>query len=460
MSDITIAPKFAPSGRIRVWVAATHQTAEPVISWTVDTTPAKPRTVKPLQSTYAPDPTGTFTGLFDFEGLTASKQYEITATLPSGDTAVLRTVCNTGQVTNDRFNLLVMSCYDYKTDFARNLDTKVGQLAGVHKPDMTLLLGDQVYLDVPVFFGFLDDEAWLAKQFEQQYMNNFGDTTSYGKSLRLAPTLSIPDDHEYWNNFPHAQVHIHNTYTPGSRARWTRAAEAMYKAFQSNSNDDFRDPVFADIDPFTFAFLNTRSTRLKSNIMDRRQWELLLEWSERAIASPFRMAVIATGQSLLRHSANIVDKQVRDSELPNYSDFWIFEKILENFEKAGRKFLLLTGDVHFGRITTFRSRKTGIVVGAEVISSPVSLVQGVVPPKKNQPLVPVEWWRAWPRHPEPSDPAGPLTRKFMCDAEWKQKGNHFAVVSIFPWRNKIEVVYQPLHHDEVHNKIVTREVYL
>lgn len=460
MSDITIAPKFAPPGRIRCWVAATNQTSDPVISFTIDQQPVKPHIVKPMQSTYAPNPTGCFTGIFDFVGLEEGKMYSVSATLPKGDTAALRTTSGVSAVTGDRFNLLLMSCYDYKTDYVRSLDAKVRQLAGVHKPDLTLLLGDQVYLDVPVLLGFLDDESWLAKQFESQYMNNFGDLSAYGKTLRLAPTLSIPDDHEYWNNYPHAQVHIHNTYLPGGRARWSRAAEAMYKAFQTNSNEDFRDPLFADVDPFTLAILNTRSSRMGKSIMDRRQWDRLNEWADRAIEKHFRLAIIATGQSLLRRSANVVDRQIRDSELSNYSDFWMFQKILQKFEDHGQKFLLLTGDVHFGRITVFQSRKTGAVVGAEIISSPTSLVQGVVPPKENQPIVPVEWWRAWPRHPEPADSAGPLTKQFICTDEWKQKGNHFAVVSLFPWRNKIEVIYQPLHAEERHNRIVIREVYL
>jgi hypothetical protein len=459
MSDITIAPRIAGAGRIRCWVAATHQKSQPAISWTIDQEPAKPHVIKSMQSTYPPDPTGCFTGIFEFVGLDDGRVYSVSATLAKGDTAALRTVSGVKHVMNDRFNILLLSCYDYQTDVARNLDTKVSQLPGVNKPNLTLLLGDQVYLDVPVRFAFLDDESWLAKEFERQYMNNFGDSSTYGKALRLAPSLSIPDDHEYWNNYPHAQVHIHNTYTAASRARWTRAAELMYQAFQSSSQEDFRDPVFIDIDPFTFACINTRSTRLERNIMDRRQWEMLMDWTERAIANPYRMAVIATGQSLLRRKANVVNAQIRDSELPNYSDFWIFQKMLEKFEEAGRKFLLLTGDVHFGRITTMRSRKTGVICGAEIISSPVSLVQGVVPPKENQPIVPVEWWRAWPRHPEPSDCEGPLTRQFICDVDWRQKGNHFAVVSLYPYRNQVDVIYQPLHHDEVHNKMIKRTLF-
>src|SRR5258707_13942556 len=54
---------------------------------------------------------------------------------------------------------------------------------------------------------FLDDKKWLADKFEQDYSLNWRGPLAYTNVLAAAPSISLPDDHEYWNNYPRSEEH-------------------------------------------------------------------------------------------------------------------------------------------------------------------------------------------------------------------------------------------------------------
>ena len=108
---------------------------------------------------------------------------------------------------------------------------------------------------------FLIQVAWLAEKFEKDYTLNWRGPLGYTEVLRAAPSLSIPDDHEYWNNFPHPSPFIGNSLTPDGRNRWREAAQAMYAGFQLPYPAQLGEPVRVEIAPLSFFVADTRSTK-------------------------------------------------------------------------------------------------------------------------------------------------------------------------------------------------------
>lgn len=110
------------------------------------------------------------------------------------------------------FNVLLVSCFHQQEDRGGLAGNLVAQLPVNFRPHLLLLLGDQVYLDLPTLTNFRDRVDWLAQKFEEDYTANWRGLAGYAQILEAAPSAAIPDDHEYWNNAPHTSPIIQNTY--------------------------------------------------------------------------------------------------------------------------------------------------------------------------------------------------------------------------------------------------------
>jgi hypothetical protein len=99
-----------------------------------------------------------------------------------------------------------------------------------------------------------------------------------------------------------------------------------------------------------------------------------------------------------------------DYLMPNYGDFAHITATLGKLAEAGLPVILITGDVHWGRVAGIRDARTGRESIFEIISSPTSLASSV---GKDQ-LVAVRHavtgqTNAWPRH----SPRAPVP-DFLC----------------------------------------------
>jgi hypothetical protein len=114
--------------------------------------------------------------------------------------------------------LVVGSCYDSYTDphsqvaeaYAAHVPDRLGG-----RPDLTLLLGDQIYADTPWWSYLLQARAVPRTAALLEYWTSWGlqtprDATTPDRGLAPVltdgPTWFLPDDHEFWNNWPHASV--------------------------------------------------------------------------------------------------------------------------------------------------------------------------------------------------------------------------------------------------------------
>ncbi len=456
--SVVLHPRAAAGDRAQVWVGVFGRNAAPSLRWTLNGQSQTPRALAPIQSArpaaMAPsDDVRAFTGVYEFQGpgITPGTAHRVEVRARDADGAeqsaqiLVRTLPDrVPSGLSKWFNVLMVSCFHLAKDrqgFAGNVVAELAK-SEQFRPDMTLLLGDQVYLDLPTFGIFGGGLRKLAKKFEKDYRLNWTGSTGYAKILGAAPSVSIPDDHEYWNNYPHAATVIGQTWTQDGRDNWELAAKRMYEAFQLPRPGALGDPVELDVPPLSFFLMDTRSLRNRDRefALSADAHERFRKWVDRVVASG-SFGVIASGQPLLDKKKGSFKGRVVDFSLPDYDDYPTIAKELARLGDGGRQFLLLTGDVHWGRVTKGTDMNLNRPGGGgfyEVISSPTSLVASI---GKDQVKTLFGGIKSifgssdpFPRHSDAKEPPGflahnTLGKRFLCRMLHPQKGNQVVLLS-------------------------------
>ncbi len=453
MAELRLVPHAAPPGTIDLWVAAGGLAEPPEVTFRLDGHEVVPAVLRPLEAVRigeaapAPGRPRLFTGGYRFEGV--GGEVVIDAAIP-GASARLATRPIPARLPEDRwFNVWLGSCYDRNTEASPNLVNRVAAhlAAGPDtRPDLTLLVGDQVYLDVPLteVIGRFGEPGLggITAQFEEDYRLNW--MAHLSELLAAAPVLCTPDDHEFWNNFPARVPWLPRTLRARGRLEWEHAARRCYDAFQRSVG--LPDPAVIDLGAASIFVLDTRTWRRVDRAAAARADHLdaLDRWADR-VASRGQTGIFVTGQSMLKPRVWALVGQLTDFELANYGDY---HRILAALRRAGtpaNPVICLTGDVHFGRVVQ-ASDPAGRPRLYEIISSPLSLCSD--PRSAHQPLLSSlfhrwfgEPWlhlnRPWPRHPSPAVP--PLTwpaplphEPLQCVQRYGHRGDQLAIVGFRP----------------------------
>jgi len=482
----------SPSGsrKLHLWVGVADSPAMPALSWKLDGVAKTPTEVRALAPVLSGEFTGpgaktVLSGFYEFSDLEPDSIYEIE--LAAGTDRIVRSFrtlpASVPFGTQEQFNVLLVSCFHRLEDKTGNAGRVLSQLRV--RPHLTLFMGDQVYLDLPTLQNFRDNKQWLADKFQNDYVENwFGDRlpppnariapAGFPQILSLAPSAFVPDDHEYWNNYPFRSPFIENSWTPEGRERWKDAAEMSYRGFQQSAAIEFGQARTIVIDPLSIFVLDTRSRRDMSS--RARSGDLLGHSGRRAFTawlnelvqsagsdSP-RFGMLVTGQSLFRSAVGTLRGSVADFEFPDYENddrFMVSE--LERVTGTGLPVLCVTGDVHWGRMV-----RAAVVGGNtapiyEVISSPTSLVSTVFADQAK------EIWGGlrgfvgsrdrWPRHDDPDRPPDRFGTAQQYATEVLQRpdgkpagmrGNHAVMLRFARAGNglDVEATYYPLHSDD------------
>lgn len=432
----------------------------------MDRTPRTPKVLRRLQSARTPEmlkgnPPRAFTGVYEFDRLRPDTPYTVTVQTEEGEAeVVVRTLpAEVPRKLDQWFNVLLVSCFHQTEDPTGLAGELAAELKKRFRLHMTLLLGDQVYLDLPTLQDFPDNLQWLAEKFEQDYVRNWRGPRGFPSILSAAPSISIPDDHEYWNNFPHKSPFIGNTHTGKGRDRWRKAAKRMYESFQLPGPERLGASVILDVPPLSFFMADTRTRRdsNRQHSLSPGALQQLHNWVTRLERSGL-FGVFVSGQSVFAEAAGGVGGAVGDYELPNYRDFPDLVKELVRPGRGGREIICITGDVHWGRVAQATHRYTGRPAIYEVISSPSSLVTTIGTDQIRRigsSLRAIFGHRdPWPRHADP-DPVSEffafdvLRRDFGCSVIHPQTGNHVVLLSFRQARSGLDVSvgYWPIHKD-------------
>ncbi|WP_417227229.1 hypothetical protein [Amphritea sp.] len=245
-----------------------------------------------------------------------------------------------------------------------------GQAAGAYKalydrgdeavkPDITFLTGDQVYLDI----GF-DSLSFIDSEIRQRVADDYAlHWQALGSILNRGATWMLPDDHEYWNDYP-----FHDSLIPtllalkikSVRKTWSRASlDGVQRVQQSPKIEIFN--LGSDL---SFCLADLRSFRDENGFMPAAEFKRLTDWAS-SLQSP---GVLVLPQPL------IVEKNPTERNLLSFKTQ--YQQLLQALGTTGHDIVLLSGDVHFGRIATATLGPQGGRL-VEVISSPLSNLTGL-----------------------------------------------------------------------------------
>lgn len=280
----------------------------------------------------------------------------------------------------DSYNLLLTSCYYQPNDKSRALASLVKMIKPA--PDFTLLAGDQVYLDLPSLQDLPLHKIALAKTLGKKYQLNWFSNSAQQPGLadllRHGPVLCVPDDHEFWNNFPLPQVQLNNTHRAQDRVNWQEVANRLYERYQrspAQKQGFFRQ----DVAPLSMLFLDGRTQRdgEGSQMFNAATHAAIHQWKSDLLACKKQrqpaVGLLSSGQALLIEMPGPWACKMADMEMPNYQDFALLTQVLEELFAAEIPVIYITGDVHWGRIVEGRNAR-GNLLFCEVIASPSRLI--------------------------------------------------------------------------------------
>lgn len=346
------------------------------------------------------------------------------------------------------FNVLLCSCYSQPEDAAGLLGDVVSQI--MLRPHLTLMLGDQIYGDLPLSENFPDDDAGVARKIGMKYFRNWTSsqlaTGGLEPVLTRAPVMCVADDHEYWNNYPFTQTQLPKTWTSAGRKQWRKVAEALYEDYELAGSAGGAQRL--DIDPLKILVVDMRSRRddkfeqlvPPQTLTDMKTWAEDLIQAKRDGTPAF--GLIASGQALFSTPADESRRTTMDAELGNYAQFENdIMPVLESLSDEGIPVVYVTGDVHWGRVSQRRDRFTHRPMLYEVIASPSRMIRTpfVDAAKEARARVGGMFGKPdpWPRHseaPPVPDPWGKRRNfRLECDVKSRrghmQRGDHVAVMS-------------------------------
>lgn len=267
------------------------------------------------------------------------------------------------------------SCYYAEND--ENRTTKsfeaLAQNGKKLAPHIKFMTGDQVYLDIG-FDSLSLDPGDIRERVAADYQVHWKALRGW---LRNGGTWFLPDDHEYWNDYPNvAKINpfVVALNVNSVRKAWEGAARNGVKNVQQI------EPVrtFDIGSDLSFCLADLRSWRSDNNFTAPDYMTQLLQWIN-DLQTPGVLVVPQTIITALNpHEKNLASFPVQYGEL------------VSAIANASHDILVLTGDIHYGRISEVAIGGNGRVL-REVVSSPLSNLTYLSSPaassgtKKNMP---------------------------------------------------------------------------
>ncbi len=203
------------------------------------------------------------------------------------------------------------------------------------RPDIKFMTGDQVYLDI----GF-DSLSLIPQEIHQRIADDYATHwQALGSILTRGGTWMLPDDHEYWNDYPFYESNI-----PTLQAlRIDKVRKAWDAASKDGVNNVQRSPqfeIFSIGNDISFCLADLRSFRDDHGFTSTAIFNKIQAWAA-GLTSP---GVFVSPQPL------IVEENEQEKNLLSYKEQ--YAALLKAFASSGHDIVLLSGDVHFGRIAS------------------------------------------------------------------------------------------------------------
>lgn len=257
------------------------------------------------------------------------------------------------------FTIALGSCYSNQGDD--------GQVSAAYqalyrqsdlRPDVTFLVGDQVYLDIG-FDSLNPIPSMIRERIANDYARHWHGLAGV---FRSGATWMLPDDHEYWNDYPFNDQPILALKALNigfvKRAWLTAAREGVAHIQRPRLLE-----VVTIGSELSICLADLRSERNSEGFLPEEAMSELVDWAKH-LSCP---GVLVLPQIL-------IDQFTKgERNLLNFRKQYI--TLLEALADTGQDIVVLSGDVHFGRIAQVRlGNKGGRLI--EVVASPLSNLQG------------------------------------------------------------------------------------
>lgn len=323
-------------------------------------------------------------GIFQFTGLLPDQPYRV-GMMANGERIELATHTLPDAVPtmlDGHFNILLCSCYYQPEDARGLLGTVATQIK--QRPDLTLMMGDQIYGDLPLFEDLPGDDAGVARKLGHKYRRNWASAplgvAGLGPVLTRAPVVCVADDHEFWNNYPFHQTQLPKTWQASGREQWAKTALALYEDYQIASAAGGTQRI--DVDPLKMLVVDMRCYRDEhfGQLMNAATLQQIKDWADDLIKANQdgkpAFGLLSSGQALFIDRPSDSAKTSVDAEMSNYAQFDdSILPILGQLADAGIPVVYVTGDVHWGRVATGLDLRSGRTLLHEVIASPSRLIR-------------------------------------------------------------------------------------
>ena len=255
------------------------------------------------------------------------------------------------------FTVGVGSCF-----YTRHDGGRVGQAYQAlyeHKalsPDIKFLTGDQVYLDIGMGWYPLN-----VSDTQDRIADDYAESWELLRSvLRRGGTWMLPDDHEFWNNYPYLKGF--NPYlitldrNEKFRKRWESAAAQAISTVQQVKTVRLFD-IGSDL---SFCVADLRTERWDGGFISSENFNQMNQWASN-LKTP---GVLVIPQPLIAKKG---DKN--DYSLPHWEEQ--YNALIQSLASCNHDVIVLAGDVHYGRVAEVKlGNSKGRLI--EVITSPLS----------------------------------------------------------------------------------------
>ena len=266
------------------------------------------------------------------------------------------------------FTIMLGSCFARAADGAGNAGRAYSLLPADAQPDLKILCGDQVYLDQPTaeFLAHTHTADGLLERHLTNYANSWGQTGGFRELLRAGGTYFSSDDHDFWNNAPNATIIARDTWSEDGRNHWRDAARTLYDAFQRPIDGKASSFRVGDLSVFVADTRLDRTTGTDAFATDAAL--TAIETWIRDLEGP---GCLVVGQLMFSGRAGWKGRWM-DWGLADYDSYG---RLVAALMSAEHSVVILTGDVHFGRVSVCERAPGRDIV--EVVASPLALVAPV-----------------------------------------------------------------------------------
>jgi hypothetical protein len=263
------------------------------------------------------------------------------------------------------FTIMLGSCFARAADGAGNAGRAYSLLPADAQPDLKILCGDQVYLDQPTteFLVHTHTAEDLLERHLANYASAWTQSGGFRELLRAGGTFFCSDDHDFWNNAPNSTVIARDTWSDDGRAAWDAAARTMYATFQRPPS---QAPAIVRVGQLSVYVADTRLDRTTGQ--DAFMTDAALTAIEAWLAGLDGPGCLVVGQLVFAGRAGWKGRWM-DWGLP---DFAQYDRLARALLAAEHSVVVLTGDVHFGRVAVCERTPGRDIV--EVVASPLALV--------------------------------------------------------------------------------------